>query len=621
MKRPLLENEASPPAWRALAQMQKSDSELWQLVSSSASDYLLAGWDGVIRPAPIADIPSHLLAHLPDFSGYTQLDKWPMPSVFAPYRLDWVPLPPTQRPPPADAPACPKARDLFANDGQQKIEQWFQAQLDDLLSIQAQLESGVDAESVDRSRRPKAAAIGQTDMEHWAQNRVWDCRGSCCVILDFRAEHSSDLNLQFIKDRLAKYPDQALFSYLMEGVRLEADVELQTVLVPHLASLPRGFKSVAKEIRRLEKLDWYDFFGDMPFVPGYYNGQGAVARRLEPDRFRRSTEGGGPRQPTRDASGLLAISINSASRYEHIPQYFLRDPRAEMLIWLERRGLMPAYQRARVGIRSESLREEREQLKGATAAAAPTKWPKEVKPTVAELMVYLAVLRRAAEVLGEPIYVIGDDAKDYFNQLGMATSELWKLNIAFLAEAGDLEENTAGTGQSQLLFISEKRLGFGTHGASNVAQRFSYALLDMFRDAMDEAEATAEDESTPAAVQWQAYRSEAQLTANEPCHRTRRWRASEEERAAGVMVCPQHRLYAVLMYTDDPLWIIVGRQRTMRAIREWRRLVGQLSETHHGDRRKALVRLVGQMVGNHSHSTARTDHHPARQASASTSGG
>ena len=75
VKRPLLENEASPPAWRALAQMQKSDSELWQLVSSSASDYLLAGWDGVIRPAPIADIPSHLLAHLPDFSGYTQLDK------------------------------------------------------------------------------------------------------------------------------------------------------------------------------------------------------------------------------------------------------------------------------------------------------------------------------------------------------------------------------------------------------------------------------------------------------------------------------------------------------------------------------------------------------------------
>lgn len=49
-----------------------------------------------------------------------------------------------------------------------------------------------------------------------------------------------------------KVPDQALLSYLLEGVRLEADVELQIVLVPHLTSLPLGFSSVEKEIRRLQ---------------------------------------------------------------------------------------------------------------------------------------------------------------------------------------------------------------------------------------------------------------------------------------------------------------------------------------------------------------------------------
>ena len=31
-------------------------------------------------------------------------------------------------------------------------------------------------------------------------------------------------------------------------------------------------------------------------------------RKLEPDRFRRTTEGNGPRAPTFDASGLQAIS-------------------------------------------------------------------------------------------------------------------------------------------------------------------------------------------------------------------------------------------------------------------------------------------------------------------------
>ena len=49
------------------------------------------------------------------------------------------------------------------------------------------------------------------------------------------------------------YPDQNMLSHLLEGVRFEADVELQTVLVPHLISLPLGFASVRKELYRLEK--------------------------------------------------------------------------------------------------------------------------------------------------------------------------------------------------------------------------------------------------------------------------------------------------------------------------------------------------------------------------------
>eukprot|EP00965_Chrysotila_dentata_P072166 2385234-Pleurochrysis_carterae.AAC.1 len=80
----------------------------------------------------------------------------------------------------------------------------------------------------------------------------------------------------------------------MDGVRLEADVELQTVLIPHLTSLPAGYESVRKEILRLHSKQWYEFFGALPYWPLYCNGQGATPRKLEPDRWRRTTEGGGP---------------------------------------------------------------------------------------------------------------------------------------------------------------------------------------------------------------------------------------------------------------------------------------------------------------------------------------
>jgi hypothetical protein len=122
-----------------------------------------------------------------------------------------------------------------------------------------------------------------------------------------------------------------------------------------------GFASVEKELRRLKGKGWYDFFADFPFYPMYLNGQGATARKLEPDRFRRTTEGGGPRHPTYDLSGLRALSLNEASHIWHMPQHFLSDERPEMLAWLRARGL-PAS--------AEAL-----------CDAPPSKWPKERKPT------------------------------------------------------------------------------------------------------------------------------------------------------------------------------------------------------------------------------------------------
>eukprot|EP00965_Chrysotila_dentata_P102018 3367546-Pleurochrysis_carterae.AAC.1 len=46
----------------------------------------------------------------------------------------------------------------------------------------------------------------------------------------------------------------------------------------------------------------------------------------------------------------------------------------------------------------------------------------------------LCVLKAAAAALQQPLYIFGDDAADYFNQLALSPEEWWKLNIVFIQE-------------------------------------------------------------------------------------------------------------------------------------------------------------------------------------------
>ena len=408
-----------------------------------------------------------------------------------------------------------------------------------------------------------------------------DCRPECCVLSDFHAAPDTHLDLGYLESRLRHYPDQYLAANILEGVRLDADVELQSVWVPHLTSLPFGYASVGKELRRLRSLGWYEFYSSLPFWPMYLNGQGATARKLEPDRFRRTTEGNGPRAPTFDASGLQAISINEASHIYHMPQHFLRDERPEFRDWLRARGL-PAPSPS-----------------PASATSRFTKWPKERKPQLAAVMRDNAVFNRAGHLLGEPTYGFEDDAKDYFNQLVMAPSELHKVGTIFLAEPDDLARprgpppSTAASterlpGADQLIFVSEKRLGFGTHGASNIAQRFSDALVVWYREDMDVADAEARPSAGARELAWLQLRLDLQRRRGEPCIAIHRWTQApgnilpdipaptSVEAIPPGYVCPQLRLFSAFMYTDDPLFLTVGLERTKRALRVWRRLTNAI---------------------------------------------
>ena len=132
----------------------------------------------------------------------------------------------------------------------------------------------------------------------------------------------------------------------------------------------------------------------------------------------------------------------------------------------------------------------------------PSVHPHEFKPTLTQVMNDLAILLAASRLLDEPIYVFGDDAKDYFNQLAIASEDWWKLGVVFLAPKapGDLP----APGRNRIFFVSERRLA---KLSSNVAQRFSEALLFLLREDMDALEAQQPLDMRPSAQQWREARS------------------------------------------------------------------------------------------------------------------
>ena len=327
------------------------------LLQRSSPDDIL--WAERVSPFSLEDIPPQLLQDSGNFDD-DRLADTPFVSIPAPLRTAWLP----RSPPQPESSRCPlTAWELMLPGTQRRVRRWLLTALDDLHVIS---EEGPLAERF----RPRPIAIGQDELFPWARGIIWDFtfeRSACGVPLDYDTPIETQLNLTFLYHRLSDYPDQRLLSNLMEGVRLEADVELQAVLNPHLTSLPNGFAAVRKELRRMNAKGWYKFFGHFPFFPVYLNGQGTTPRKYEPGRDRRTTDGGAPRKYTVDLAGLLAWSINDASKRYHWPRHFdrfLHSSDTRVLNWL----------------RVKSLPRTAEQL--LTDVFLRSKWPKEAKPTL-----------------------------------------------------------------------------------------------------------------------------------------------------------------------------------------------------------------------------------------------
>jgi len=206
------------------------------------------------------------------------------------------------------------------------LEGWCLDALQDwLLLLEADVVVIAEQDFEARTERPQPFVAGQDCFVPAARGCIWDLRRAAegiIVPLNFAERIHSQLNVQYVEDALPGWPDQRMLAYLHEGVHFEFDMPLQIVLHAHLFSAWHGFASLQKEARRLQghsyETQWSQIFARFPFLPLWILAHGATARKLEPDRWRSTTEGGAPRNLLLDTEGVPVRSINERSReYPH----------------------------------------------------------------------------------------------------------------------------------------------------------------------------------------------------------------------------------------------------------------------------------------------------------------
>lgn len=234
------------------------------------------------------------------------------------YELPWLERMPPQRPLPTECETFQprSAKDLLTRQAVEMVESWMRQAKSDLQCLE---EKGADC---GREDRPRLLALGQEHMRQCAKGRVWDCRRrGGCTMLDYHSPMKTALNIPRLRELFKGYPDQRLASNVIEGVRLEADIEHQIVLHPNLVSVGEGYDSVQKTVRELAAMGFYEMYEDLPYVPIIITGQGARIKKLGIKKYRRTSDFSAPHKDTRDSEGRKVIAINDASRCYHRPEW------------------------------------------------------------------------------------------------------------------------------------------------------------------------------------------------------------------------------------------------------------------------------------------------------------
>ena len=321
------------------------------------------------------------------------------------------------------------------------LEGWCLDALQDwLLLLEADVVVIAEQDFEARTERPQPFVAGQDCFVPAARGCIWDLRRAAegiIVPLNFAERIHSQLDVQYVEDALPGWPDQRMLAYLHEGVHFEFDMPLQIVLHAHLFSAWHGFASLQKEARRLQghsyETQWSQIFARFPLLPLWILAHGATARKLEPDRWRSTTEGGAPRNLLLDTEGVPVRSINERSReYPHPAEEKPTPAQGAQDIAVLDSGSAAA-------------------MRACTDHASATERPP------GELLVFIAT----------------DDVADYFMHLATRPELWWYSAYVVLAKLGDPDLDVG----TRLRFVVEYSLSFGIVCSSGYAQRFSTLIL------------------------------------------------------------------------------------------------------------------------------------------------
>ena len=553
---------------RAMTSLVELKASLLGYPGEHASYFNL--WADAVTPVALAELAPDLLDQplgIDDPRMRLQLFPRPMPV----YETPWLELAPPQQWEPRAG--CEDYRPtnalaLLDADAKKAVLRWFKAARKDALCLE---EFGAEC---DRKDKPSTIAIGQDELHHCARGYVFDCRQSPCELLDYTAPISTQWNLEYLRRRFRGYPDQRLASNVLEGVRLEADLDLVSLFGPWLVSIGPGYDSVQKTVRELRDLDFYEFFMEIPYWPILFIPQGATIKKLGVKKYRRTSDFSAPHKVVRTRSGLKVVPVNEASKCYYIPEWMAHSRQAAVRLWARskyahvpaptREGEVPSWKH---------------------------KFPKERKPSVRDVLTAVALLLHASLLLDEPIFIWVEDAAFYFNQFGYAAEELWKSNLVVSARAEDVAAGGQKFEPGQLIFISEKRLGFGSFASSNIAQRFSNAMVGWTLEEFDRLEGEALARAPN--VKWHQW-IEQRRGLEDECRRRR-----PKVKGEALSDCTQTRLAAMYMYTDDPTAIAVGVDRTLRLLEAWRLVTGNIKVVMAGPEKRQMgahVEWIGVCV-------------------------
>ena len=379
---------------------------------------------------------------------------------------------PTNPVPEPNIPPPSSVQDLFTPAAWLRVEKWFRSHWRFLRDCAT---IGSEAH---RGLVP-TVVFTQEDLKPPFRGTIWDCRSGVPRPADFEAPLRSAWKRNALASLLSAYPDKELHSFVTCGTVSKSDaVGLVMVLGPHLQSLAAAFTSVEIALSAAARSDLCDQIdlsvAMFAFVPGYSIPQGTVQKKDGTDR--RTSDYGHPRKPTCPPATPINVAIRQVGR------------------------------------------------------------PRERKPTNAELAHDTAVLRYAADLWGEDLFLISEDFKGWFNQFAVHPSDWFKQTFLWLRR-GPL-------GEIIPTWLVEYVMGFGMSNSSGIAQRFSDALLWLLLLRFDVSEgALLDSETDPARRAYLADRARI-----------------------GVH---QAVLWAARCFTDDSIFAVVGADRTVRLLISW----------------------------------------------------